>query len=174
MGVKASPEIGEVMVKVVDRAIAYLVDEVGLESAYMSRPAVPCSKAIHACVPVSGALQGIISFSASEGTVTEIMRHLLGGEVPNEDISLLLNDTMAEMLNIIVGNATRELDKIGFRILLSSPLRDATSPVSHSPEVSQSIVYEREIQTNVGPIGVGYSAGPDDACRGSRMRSCVR
>ena len=94
--------------------------------------------------------------SASERTVTEIMRRLLGADTPPMELELLLRDTLSETLNVIVGQAAKSLDEIGLRIGLSAP-----RSLDRDSEQVQALVlgkmsYERVLHTKSGPVVLLY------------------
>lgn len=159
MNVDIGPDIDNLMGLVGEQAESFLTDEIGLTVSAPPESGAARLYALVSSVPVSGALDGAIFLSASECTVLEIARRLLGAEITEDEKPLLLEDTLTEVLNMIVGKATRALAEIGLRINVA-----AASPVNNNELRARelgagSVSRGHTIHTESGPVVLLYAAG---------------
>lgn len=150
MTVEETPGIGNLMVRVVDQAVSFLTREVGLEVGPAGVSGFTKEYGFASALTIEGALEGDIYLSAGEATTSEIMQRFLGEDVAPDDRELMLQDTVCEVLNMIIGNATQRLDEDGFRIVLTAP-HPADPGALSSPSV-----HRRVLSTPTGPVMLAY------------------
>jgi len=157
MDVEVASEIGNLMSHVADQAVWFLSKEIGL-TIRPPEEGGSCSRcAIGSSVPISGAVRGSILMSTGEETASVIMSRLLGQDVAPEERPQLLQDTVCEVLNMIVGGTTRVLDEDGLYITVSAPSPAAPGQLRRRNGTSGNDFFRKTIQTESGPIVLIYS-----------------
>jgi len=112
---------------VVERAGGFLWEQVGLPAEF-GRPDEPAreqERLLMATFPVTGSLEGRITVRAAERVVTKILNAMIPEPVPAEEEELMLQETLRETLNIIIGSSTEMLRRRGYPIEVFPPFATA-------------------------------------------------
>ena len=105
--------------------------------------------------PIEGSVEGMITLRGAESAVRAIMHKLIGEPAAGEDQRVLLQETLVEVLNMMIGNATDSLRQQGLPITVFPPY---ASPVAHEKGLSEEPAYIRRIDTTAGPMVLIFSA----------------
>ncbi len=155
----AAVQVGSLMHRVVDQAIHYLSNEIGLDAALSATGHRPVRPQLTSTLRIAGAFDGQICLTAGERTISEIVNRMLGNSVSAAEMPSLLADMLCELLNVIVGNACRTLDNDGLRIFVEPP-----SPMSPCGGDRTAALHEdffrQVIQTSAGPVMLHYWEAP--------------
>jgi len=145
-----SPNISALIAPLTDQAVLYLTQGIGLEALPSHASGSGCEGGFASALEIGGAFHGSVFLAAGEGTASAIMVRILGGDVAAEERPMMLQDTLCEVLNMIVGNTTQRLDEAGMRITVSTP-----SPVD-SASLDSLQHHHQTISTDSGPIVLAY------------------
>jgi CheY-specific phosphatase CheX len=108
---------------VVERAGGFLWEQIGLPAEFgrPDEPKMEEKRLLIATFPVTGSLQGRITVRAAEGVVQTILKAMIPEPVPVEEEELMLQETLKETLNIIIGSSTEMLRQRGYPIEVFPP-----------------------------------------------------
>jgi chemotaxis phosphatase CheX-like protein len=148
--------IGSLMSRVSDQTIHFLVNEVGLEAVVAPQTGNPVPPRLTSTLAISGTVAGNIALTAERRTVSEILQRILGDSLAPEEVAPMLEDTLCEVLNVIVGNTSRTLDEDGVRIRIEPPAPVCPVLVWNLAHSEPLKGHRRVIQTNRGSVVIDY------------------
>ncbi len=157
MDVEVASEIGNLMSHVADQAVWFLSKEIGLAASPLEDETSCPRCTLSSSVPISGAVEGAVLMSTGKETASAIMSRLLGQDVTPEERPQLLQDTVCEVLNMIVGGTTRVLDEDGLYITVSAPSPADPGQLRRRNGTSGDNFCRKTIQTESGPIVLTYN-----------------
>jgi len=149
--------IRQLMACIHGQALRLLDEWVGVASAAaaLERGSPPVRKAVVSTFPVEGSVEGVITLRAEESAVRALMHKLIGEPGPDEDEETLLCETLAEALNIMIGNATEPLRQQGLPIKVFPPYAKGGGNQDSSFEHP---AYQWRIDTMAGAMILIFSA----------------
>jgi CheY-specific phosphatase CheX len=148
--------IRRVMASVHGEALRLLDDWIGVSPA--ASPRRPSGAAVRrplvSLFPVEGSVDGVIALAGEESAVRAIMYKMIGQPEPEEDQQELLQETLLEILNIMVGNATDSLRREGLPIHVFPPY---AASAGTADSLFADAAFTRRIDTAAGPMVLSFS-----------------
>ena len=159
-----SIESSRVLRAVTETARRYLGDDLGVEVAAVE--AVPGKTAeLVSFLRLKGPIPGTLILQAGPDAVRALLVRMTGGEYAPEEETVLLRETLNEVLNIVTGNATRDLACCGARVHLTPPFA-ARCDGRHAAALStERLSSQNVLRTAAGDFLIAFAqpaAGPDE------------
>lgn len=148
--------IQELMECVYHQALRLLDEWIGVEWAAVAGEDTgpPVRRPLVSVFPIEGSVEGRITLRAEEEAVRALMRAMIGEPGPEEDHGPLLRETVAEVLNIVIGNSTLPLRQRGLPINVFPPYAEGCGAEDGRGEEPD---YQRRIDTAAGPMILSFA-----------------
>jgi len=93
-----------------------------------------------ALVEISGDIEGRVIFDVEDGTAMKVASALAGAEL--EPDAQLMRETVAELANLVIGNAVTSLNDAGFRFKVHPPIDHPAATGFRGSEDTEALVMD--------------------------------
>ncbi len=93
-----------------------------------------------ALVEITGDIEGRVIFDVEDGTALKVAAGIAGSEADSN--SLTLRETVAELANLVIGNAVTTLNDAGFRFKVHPPVDHPAAEGFRSSEDVEALVMD--------------------------------
>jgi chemotaxis protein CheX len=97
-------------------------------------------QATAALVEITGDIEGRVIFDVEDSTALKVAASIAGSEVDSN--SLTLRETVAELANLVIGNAVTTLNDAGFRFKVHPPVDHPAAEGFRSSEDTEALVMD--------------------------------
>jgi chemotaxis protein CheX len=124
-------------------------------------------KGVAALVSLTGDIEGRIIFDLDVETALRVASRFAGTELPESDE--LINETVCELANQVVGNAITTLNDQGFHFRVHPPVLHTSEHGTHSSEDTEALVmcFETAIGNVFMNIALRYNRAHELAAAGA-------
>jgi CheY-specific phosphatase CheX len=162
---EASPKVARVMDSAIAQIRAYLEAELGLHTQVQ-----PAQNGIidalklremTSIIGVNGAIELFVAFSFAESLVEVLYQQMTEGmEIAPDEVEELKKAAVAEIMNIVIGHCTTDLQDMSPDIINITP-PNVLSLVKIVPRLKNAEFYQRSVETDFGPLDV-FLIGPKE------------
>jgi len=120
--------------------------------------AITSSEAVTVMIGIKGDYTGTILFRFSERLACRIVKNLISPDHEIEELNNDAQDALGELANVIVGNATGRLDKLGIQAIMTPPIITVGRNVKFVfPEINELIVVPLATQAGEIEMNVAFA-----------------
>jgi len=149
---------------VTQRTISFLSQEIRLETTRetiaVENPLYMKLKSVSSLISIGGKFNAYIVFSFDKELISQIFKiYTKGLDLPIEDEATDIEETAAEMMNIIIGNALTHLQDKGEAIYFSPPI--VISEAKRIVQCNNAKFFRSSLHTPFGAMSI-FIAGPKE------------